>query len=233
MRKILYRGWELKFFDRAINFRNYQFSLIKKYIDGAVAEIGPGNGVASSMYLKKAKKITLYEPSINLYKKLEKKFKNNRKVVLKNSFFKISKKKYDTIIFLDVIEHIKDDVEVIKIALKNLKKGGKIIINVPAFNFLYSDFDRDIGHYKRYGNKEMEEIKKKINKNNAKYKFNFFYYDSIGFFLSLINKFFVSNYKKNFKQKIYIWNKLIFLSIIIDKIFLHKLGKSMCCIIKK
>ena len=41
---IQYDGWELPFFDKAINFRNYQYLLTRKYIKGDVAEIGPGNG---------------------------------------------------------------------------------------------------------------------------------------------------------------------------------------------
>ena len=44
MDKIFYDGWELEYFDRAINFRNYQFDILKKYIKGIVAEVGPGNG---------------------------------------------------------------------------------------------------------------------------------------------------------------------------------------------
>ena len=39
-RKINYDGWELEFFDKADNFRNYQFDLIKKSLKGRVAEIG-------------------------------------------------------------------------------------------------------------------------------------------------------------------------------------------------
>ena len=44
MDKALYDGWELKYFDKAFNFRNYQFELVKKFITGKVAEVGPGNG---------------------------------------------------------------------------------------------------------------------------------------------------------------------------------------------
>jgi hypothetical protein len=42
--KYQYDGWELPFFDKAKNFRNYQFLLIKNYLKGDIAEIGPGNG---------------------------------------------------------------------------------------------------------------------------------------------------------------------------------------------
>ncbi len=61
-----YVGWELQSFDNANNFRNYQFSLIEKFIKGDVAEVGPGNGALIKLYYKKAKLIHLFEPSKNL-----------------------------------------------------------------------------------------------------------------------------------------------------------------------
>ena len=74
-KKLLYEGWELKFFDKAINFRNYQFSLFKNYLCGSLAEIGPGNGVYVDKYKQYASKIYLYEPSKNFLKNLRKKKK--------------------------------------------------------------------------------------------------------------------------------------------------------------
>jgi len=53
---INYNGWELKFFDKSKNFRNYQLKLIKNYIKGHVAEVGPGNGTNLSYYVKYPKK---------------------------------------------------------------------------------------------------------------------------------------------------------------------------------
>ena len=58
-KKINYPGWELIFFDKAYNFRNYQQDLIKKYISGNVAEVGPGNGINAKLYNKLTKKVHL------------------------------------------------------------------------------------------------------------------------------------------------------------------------------
>ena len=51
---------------------------------------------------------------------------------------------------MDVLEHIEDDKKEINRALEQLKPGGNIIFFVPAYQFLYSDFDKAIGHVKRY-----------------------------------------------------------------------------------
>ena len=60
-----------------------------------------------------------------------------------------------------------------------------------------------------------------------------FYYDSIGFCLSLISRIFIKDYKKNFGLKIKFWNKLIFISKIVDKILFYSIGKSLAIIVRK
>ena len=70
--------------------------------------------------------------------------------------------------------------------------GFKPIIS-PAYNFLYSSFDKNVGHYRRYNKKMIKNIKPK----NLSIE-KCYYLDSIGFFLNLINKIFL---KRNPKKK--------------------------------
>ena len=227
--KIYYPGWELKYFDKAYNFRNYQFSLIKQYIKKNVAEVGPGSGLTVKKYINQCKHIDLYEPNKKLFKHLKNKLKN-KKILIKNTVFKKNLKKYDTIIALDVLEHIKDDKNEIKKLYTSLNKEGHLIINVPAFDFLYSEFDKSIGHFRRYNKKNLQ---KKIEALKFS-KCRLFYYDSIGFILSLISKIFLKKkYKKNFQNKIQLWNFLIPISKVVDFFILNIFGKSLCVIIKK
>ncbi|MCM8761095.1 MAG: class I SAM-dependent methyltransferase [Candidatus Omnitrophica bacterium] len=57
---------------------------------------------------------------------------------------------FQTVLLLDVLEHIKDPVSFLKSVNFHMKSGGKVIINLPAFNFMYSRYDRVAGHIKRY-----------------------------------------------------------------------------------
>ena len=223
-----YDGWELRFFDKSKNFRDYQLSLIKDHLKGHLAEVGPGNGTNLSHYIKYPKKIDLYEPTKKMFHDLKKKFKKNKKIKFHNKVFG-NNKKYNTIIYLDVIEHIKEDKKEIIKAFKSLKKGGNLIINVPAFLHLYSNFDRDVGHFKRYSKNDFKKILDCINFR----KVNYIYYDSIGYLLSLLSRIFVSNYKKNFEKKIKFWDSIIWLSKIFDLISFRMFGKSLLVIIKK
>ena len=225
-----YDGWELSSFDDANNFRKLQISKIKKYIyKSNLLDIGSGNGGLINYYWHETKNITIFEPSKKLNKKIRIKFKNKKiKILLKKPRLK---KKYDVILYMDVIEHIKDYDSEIKSILKNLKHNGYLIINVPAFNFLYTDFDKSVGHTKRFIKKDLENLSKK---HALKLKL-IEYYDIIGFFLIFISKFiFQSHLKsKNVSRNIKIWNALIPFSKFLDKVFLNSLGKSLICVLQK
>tara|TARA_B100000989_G_scaffold47954_1_gene31255 strand:+ start:1298 stop:1996 length:699 start_codon:yes stop_codon:yes gene_type:complete len=224
-----YDGWELGFFDLSKNFRKYQFDLIKEFISGKVAEIGPGNGIFLEYYLDRCDKLDLFEPDKNLFSKLNYKFSNHEKIKVINEELNITTNIYDVILYLDVLEHIENYEKEILKAHNALKEGGHLVINVPAFQFLYSDFDKDVGHFKRYSKKDITDL---VLKNNLKItRLN--YYDTIGFLLSFLSKMISSNYKKNFEKKIKIWNSLIPASRILDKIFISSFGKSLLIVIKK
>ena len=231
-----YDGWELNFFDNAKNYRDYQIDIIKKELKGTVAEIGPGNGSLCEKYNTYCDNVVLFEPSKNLFKNLETKFQSDEKIKINNSEFSSSNKKFDCFLLMDVIEHIENPQTLIKSLYDSLNENGKILINVPAFQHLYSKFDEDVGHFKRYTKssfvKELLLIKPK--------KVKMFYYDFLGYFLSLVSKllFLVSqkykkNYKKDFKSKIKLWNYLIPISKILDRCVINSLGKSLFIIINK
>ena len=74
-----YEGWELKFFDNSKNFRFYQLKLMKKYLKGHLAEVGPGNGANLVYYINEPSKIDLFEPSKKHYVSLKKNSKDIKK----------------------------------------------------------------------------------------------------------------------------------------------------------
>ena len=76
-------------------------------------------------------------------------------------------------------------------------------------------------------------VGKKIIKDLKFNKIYLKYYDSIGYFLSLISNILSTNYKKNFDYKVKVWNFLIPLSKIIDFLICNLFGKSLLIIIKK
>lgn len=65
--------------------------------------------------------------------------------------------KFDTVVSLNVFEHIEDDLKAINHARELLVPGGQFVLIVPAHMFLYGTMDSSIGHYRRYDVKSMSE----------------------------------------------------------------------------
>lgn len=227
MKKIHYNGFELEHFDSASNFRKYQVSLILKYINGNFVEVGAGKGGLVPYYKKIPKNVTLLEPEKKLFKILKKKF-YSRKISIKNHTVNELKSYYDTIIYYDVLEHIKKDLSEVSMASKKIKKNGYLIISVPAYQSFYSDFDKSVGHYKRYNKQDFINIEKKTNLKIEK----LVYYDSVGFLFLVLNKV-LSLKQTNLKNKIFMWNLLIPVSKLIDYLTFNMFGKSLLCVFKK
>ena len=65
---------------------------------------------------------------------------------------------YDTVVLLNVLEHIPDDHQALGDIFESLAPGGKMVLWVPAFEALYSKFDERIGHYRRYRRNKLTTL---------------------------------------------------------------------------
>jgi len=64
----------------------------------------------------------------------------------------------DSVVCLNVLEHVRDDAGALRNMAAVLRPGGKAVLIVPAFEGLYGPIDRNLGHYRRYGKKGMREL---------------------------------------------------------------------------
>ena len=216
-------------FDNANFHINYCLKFIKKYIKGNVLEVGAGCGSFTRNYInQKIHSITLTELDDKNILDLKKSFASNSRVrITKNSIYNI-KQKFDTIIYLHVLEHIKNDKEEIEEASKKLNQNGTLIIMVPAHQKIYSNLDKAVGHFRRY---EKEFFKRDFKQLKI---FNIKFLDSMGYFLYYLNKLFFKKEVYPSKIKIFIWDKLFTpISIVADFIFRYKFGKCILAIYKK
>jgi SAM-dependent methyltransferase len=65
---------------------------------------------------------------------------------------------FDAIVYLDVLEHIERDRDELADAASRLRAGGHLIVLAPAFQTLYSEFDRAIGHFRRYTRRTLAAL---------------------------------------------------------------------------
>ena len=235
MANIDYIGDELELFKHAVNWKDYYGKEIKPYISGEVCEVGAGIGGTTNALLNRSVSSWLaVEPDGNLAEHIGAEVLGNpfaSKVdVLHGTLDDIGEERqFDTIIYIDVMEHIEGDQAEFDKAVGRLRKGGNLIILVPAFNFLYNDFDRRIGHFRRY-NKGML---KRLAEGRPLTRLKLSYYDSLGFFASVMNKLIL---KKPIPSagNIKMWdNFMIPLSKLIDPLILRSFGKSLIAVWQK
>ena len=229
-----YPGQELAFFEKAVNWKTYFSSFIKPFIGNTVLEVGSGIGATTRLlYDGSAKTWTLLEPDEEMNKILQRKKESQSQfancIIRSETVFQLSpSEKFDTIIYIDVLEHIQDDKKEMEKAAALLQQNGYLIILSPAYNFLFSPFDKAIGHYRRYTSTTLKgAMPAKLKLTRLKYL------DSVGFFASLANKSFLKQDYPSEKQ-IQTWDKLMIpVSKWMDKIFFHSFGKSILGIWRK
>jgi hypothetical protein len=227
-----YQGQELELFQSATNWKKYFSGVIRPFIHGKVVEAGAGIG-SNITFLDNgsAEKWLLLEPDKQLssvlnHLKSEGKLPPNCDI--QTGTIGDLTGTFDTIIYIDVLEHIQNDKEELNKAAGLVNPGGNIIVLSPAFQHLFSPFDKAIGHYRRYNKKMMENITPdKMNLLINKY------YDSAGYFASLLNKALLRK-KYPTQKQVMLWDKwLVPISRVTDMIFLHSFGKSIISVWQK
>ncbi|MEZ6066986.1 MAG: class I SAM-dependent methyltransferase [Planctomycetaceae bacterium] len=61
------------------------------------------------------------------------------------------------VVLLDVLEHLSDPVGTLEHIHHILQPGGGVILTVPAHPWMYGDWDKSLGHYRRYHRQELED----------------------------------------------------------------------------
>lgn len=129
---------------------------------------------------------------------------------------------FDTVLYIDVIEHIEDDRAELARAGGLLRRGGRIVVLAPAHSFLYSRFDEAIGHYRRYTAKALRSIFP-----SAMAVEHWEYLDSLGMGLSLANRVLLRQSSPTARQ-IRFWDRMIVpCSRVADALSFRRLGKSV------
>jgi len=160
-----YSGKELEAMSLAINFHKWIMEEFYPYLGSSIAEVGAGIGNFSRLILETPiKSLTAFEPSKNLYPLLQEAISQDKRVRAINGFFSNvhTEEGFDSILYINVLEHIKDDASELVNAHKALKLNGHLLIFVPALPCLYSDLDKQIGHFRRYVKKDLVDLTKKV-----------------------------------------------------------------------
>ena len=161
-----------------------------------------------------------------------------KSILIKNGFIvfeniKDTKDQYDFIYSSNVLEHIFDDINSLQQLESKLTKNGKLVLYLPAFQILFSDLDRSVGHFRRYSKRRILKITSLTGFRVDK----MFYVDSLGFFCSFIIQILGWNTKFGVgsKNSLKLYDKFIFpISKFLDSLgFKYILGKNIFVCLKK
>ncbi len=153
------------------------YSTIKKYSEQVrnICEIGCGVGNLSSKLGRKGYKVDAFDLDRNAVALAKRHNKNNNvNFFTKDVLTLRTNKKYDMVLAIEVIEHIKNDAIAIKNIARILKKNGFLLVTVPVNEKYRTEFDNRSGHIRRYTEKDLAEKLKKYGFRIIKTKyFNF------------------------------------------------------------
>jgi SAM-dependent methyltransferase len=170
-----YFGRDLEAMSFATNYHNWIADEFKPYLGNNVAEIGAGTGNFSKLLIESTKKIVAFEPSENMFPQLQEQLREYKSITKINNYFVDEYLKYkehfDSVVYVNVLEHIEGDEKELSCAYSGLKKGGHILIFAPALSYLYSDFDRKVGHYRRYHKKDLITLANQVGFNIVDVKY--------------------------------------------------------------
>ena len=229
-----YVGEELDLFRQATHWKQYYAAKLKPFINGDVLEVGAGiGGTAHFLCSTETRTWTCLEPDQRLLARLHQRFRSDPLpvpvTILQGTLAALrTEATFDTLLYIDVLEHVEDDRAELASAAGRLNPGGSLIVLSPAHNWLFSEFDKAIGHFRRYNKRSLL----KVGPENLPVA-RAFYLDAAGMLASLVNRVVLKASTPTASQ-IRLWDTWIIpVSRTVDPILAHKLGKTVVAIWQK
>jgi SAM-dependent methyltransferase len=157
----VYTGTELGALSAAKNYHRWILSKFEPYFGNTVAEVGAGIGTVSKLMLRSpGRTLIAFEPSPNMFPYLAESLQGETRARAINDCFepRYVPDGVESVVYINVLEHIADDRGELAKAYQALQPSGHLLVFAPAHNWLYSDFDRRIGHIRRYTKRGLVEL---------------------------------------------------------------------------
>ncbi len=223
---------------KADHFNHWIYRSVKPWIAGNVFEIGSGIGNISAMILKDGFQLMITETDETYLEILHQKFDGNQSVtkILQldlvdpgfDTKFQHLFQSFDTVIAINVIEHIEDDLAAFRNAQKLIKPNGRLIVLVPNGAALYNGLDKHLSHFRRYNKQKISLILQQI----GLVQDQFFYFNTIG----ILGWFFSGSILRNKtipSAMVSIFEFVVPFTSWLDKLFKNTCGLSIIVVARK
>jgi SAM-dependent methyltransferase len=133
--------------------------MVAPHVHGDIIEIGAGHGTMAAR-LTKLGRVTANEPSARAVALLRERFADDPLVTVAEGYASevMASESYDAAVMINVLEHIPDEVEVLRGIFDGQRQGVTFAVFVPAHEALYSRFDHAIGHRRRYRRSTLNQV---------------------------------------------------------------------------
>lgn len=223
-----YVGAELDLFAAVRNWKSYWSGRIRPFLAGDVLEVGAGIG-SNTPFLDQgvSGRWVCLEPDTQLAVQLAKNVTStNRRRPHETLAGKLQDLdptwRFDTILYIDVLEHIEDDRKELINAASRLRVGGRVIVLSPAHQWLFTPFDTAIGHLRRYSRSVLREITPPGLRLER-----LIYLDSAGLALSGANLLFLRQPMPT-QAQLRVWDRWVIpISRVLDRCLFNLVGKSI------
>ena len=144
----------------AVNHRRWFVELALPYLGDNPIEIGSGLGDYALEWSEHVPRFTATEADPDRLVQLKERLADHPSIDVRQMLLPASdaQGEYSAAVSYNVLEHIEDHVGALRSAHSLLRPGGAVVMFVPAFNFAMSDFDRAIGHFRRYTTKSLRAV---------------------------------------------------------------------------
>jgi len=220
-----YVGSELDLFAEARNWKAYLSLRIGSFLSGDVLEVGAGIGSNTELMCRQTDgRWVCLEPDPAMASQLEESVRGSSRLraVCGTVQALPGQESFDTIVYIDVLEHIEDDAAEMREAARRLRPKGRIIVLSPAHSWLFTPFDASIGHFRRYDRSSL----KRVSPPGLMLE-QMFYLDSCGIAASAANQLFMKQSMPT-RSQIGVWDRWIVpVSQVVDPVLGYAVGKSI------
>lgn len=133
-------------------YRQYQYDLIAPHCGRSVLEVGAGLGEFAALFSDR-ERVVVTDTDPEAVELLEQRFAGQpeiRACQLDLDQGVHLDEPVESVIAINVLEHLEDDAAALRALARHVTPGGTVVLWVPAYPSLYGEFDRLVGHYRRY-----------------------------------------------------------------------------------
>jgi SAM-dependent methyltransferase len=148
--------------DSSPNYKRWIAELIDPHLGHRVLELGAGTGAVTRLYAD-GREVVAVDLSTECVTSMRQRFAANPNIsVVQGDLRQLNapEDRFDSVLMVNVLEHMQNDDEVLARLPSVLVPGGRIVIYVPALNGLYGKWDRQVGHFRRYSKWRLREVAK-------------------------------------------------------------------------